>query len=197
MCFPERVRNLKKKDNPASPAEKEHGKGFVQFVKDYIYIPASIVAALILGGVVFLFGIIPTESMEPTYKAGSVFVGFRLIDKEELARGDTVMFRFGQEIYVKRVIGLPGETISFSDGKVFINGELYDESTYLDKNVKTYASTKTSEYQIPANAYFVMGDNRENSYDSRFWDNPFVEFDSVIAKPLFVLGIPFLASATT
>jgi signal peptidase I len=95
-----------------------------------------------------------------------------LVDKNlgELKRGDLITFLFPKDRskwYFKRIIGLPGETIEIRAGKVFINGQMLDEP-YVDeaynKTKASFTPKKIEEYQ-----YFVMGDNRDNSSDSRYW----------------------------
>ena len=93
--------------------------------------------------------------------------------RENPQRGDVVVFTppVSEDEYIKRVIGLPGETISLKNGKIFINGKELEEN-YLDINVYTDGSTflaEGAEYKIPEGKYFVLGDNRPHSYDSRSW----------------------------
>ena len=102
-------------------------------------------------------------------------------------RGDVVIFHFpddptGKIYYVKRVIGLPGETVSVVDGKVYIN----DSDTPLDEPyLPEPMEGSYGPYTVPEGCYFMMGDNRNNSLDARFWKNQFVEKDKIIAKVLF------------
>ncbi len=91
--------------------------------------------------------------------------------------------------FIKRVIGLPGEDITITNGKVYINGYLLHEP-YLDQNVKTYADkfTRGKTIHLGSDQYFVMGDNRYKSNDSRAWGP--VSFDKIVAIPVFVI-FPF------
>lgn len=150
------------------------------WVKSYLYIPLCILCAYLLVGVVFICVIVPTQSMEPNYQAKHVYVGIRLVDKENMQRGTPVVFKNGSVLYLKRIIGLPGETISFSDDKVWINGTPLDESEYLQSTVRTHSPKEA--FTVPDGCYFVMGDNRENSFDSRYWENPFVSADAVVGR---------------
>lgn len=124
-------------------------------------------------------GYIPSESMEPTYMTGDRIIGNRL--SRTYSRGDTVVFHMPDDkefLYIKRIIGLPGETVHIADGHVYINGkQLHND----------YEMTPEPEltFHIPNGCYFMMGDNRDNSYDSRYWDNPYVQEDEIEARVLF------------
>lgn len=173
----------------------------VEFVfhllKDYFYLYGGPLIAIILGLVIFQFGIVPTGSMEPNYHAGSFYVAFRLIDTDDIARGTPVVFKREDGImYFKRVIGLPGDTISFEDGNVYINGEELDESVYLEPDVPTSAGYR-DEYVIPDGCYFMLGDNRQYSLDARYWDNPFISSDAISGRVLFTVKLPFWNAIST
>jgi signal peptidase I len=89
--------------------------------------------------------------------------------------------------YIKRVIGVPGDTVSVKDGSVYLNGKLLDESVYLKPDVKTYGGTFLADgnsVKVPDNQYFVMGDNRMYSSDSREWG--FVSRDEMVGESFFV-----------
>jgi len=107
-------------------------------------------------------------AMMPTLNNGDkVFVLKRIA---ELKRGEIVVFLYPRDLsksYIKRLIGLPGETIEVNNGKVSINGKLLDEP-YLDPKFASY-DTMPIAVVIPADHYFVLGDNRSNSSDSRSW----------------------------
>ena len=106
--------------------------------------------------------------MEPALKDGDRII----IDRgfEKLERGDIVVFYFPldqSKSYIKRIIALPNETVEIRDGVVILNGKTFDEP-YLD--AKTNQSKRSlMELKVPEDAYFVIGDNRDNSSDSRLW----------------------------
>lgn len=105
-------------------------------------------------------------------------------------RGDVIVFKAPpnpDEDFIKRVVGLPGDTVMVKDGSVYVNGELYDESSYLNPSVKTYGGTFLRDgdtITVPSGEYFVMGDNRPYSSDSREWG--FVPSGNIIGKSFFV-----------
>lgn len=100
-----------------------------------------------------------------------------LTDKfiKELRRGDVIVFHSPTEpdkLYIKRIVGLPGETVQLSGGHVYLNGALFDETKYLKPDVMTYGEAFMRDgdtVTVPEGTFFVMGDNRPNSSDSREW----------------------------
>ena len=90
-------------------------------------------------------------------------------------RDEVIVFKAPQNEdydYIKRIIALPGDQVKVSGGKVYVNNNLLDESGYLNGNITTHAGAYTREGQtvtVPPQEYFVMGDNRSNSSDSREW----------------------------
>ena len=149
--------------------------------RSYGYIVLAIVIPVILFSQILLYGFIPTGSMEPTYMAGSLYIGSRLTYRfSAIDRGDVVVFNRLGTYYVKRVVGMPGDEVSFRDGKVLINGEELDESSYLPEGTVTLAD---KSFSVPDGSYFVMGDNRSGSMDSRGWDkSPYVPVTSIIGS---------------
>lgn len=129
---------------------------------------------------------VPTNSMEDTIMVDDKIVGIRLAYLfSEPKRGDIIIFQYPDnpvEDYVKRVIGLPGETVSFSDNKVFINGVELKED-YIDG--KPTEPGEITEFVVPEGHYFMLGDNRTSSWDSRFWVNPFVSEDTIRGEVWF------------
>ncbi len=108
------------------------------------------------------------QAMAPNLNDGDkVFMSKRI---DELKRGDIVVLLYPRDqskSYIKRIIGLPGETIEINNGKVSINGKLLDEP-YLDPKLAAH-DTMVLSVVVPADQYFVLGDNRDNSSDSRYW----------------------------
>lgn len=151
-------------------------------------IVAAVAIALVLNNFVIANSRVPTGSMEKTIMAKSRVIGSRLsYIRSDPKRGDVVIFHFpddptGKLYYVKRVIGLPGETVNIVDGKVYINGSdtPLDEPYLAEPMEGSYGP-----YTVPEGCYFMLGDNRNNSQDARFWQNKYVAKDKIIAKVLF------------
>lgn len=151
-------------------------------------IVAAVAIALVLNNFVIANSRVPTGSMEKTIMAKSRVIGSRLsYIRSDPKRGDVVIFHFpddptGKMYYVKRVIGLPGETVNIVDGKVYINGSdtPLDEPYLAEPMEGSYGP-----YTVPEGCYFMLGDNRNNSQDARFWQNKYVAKDKIIAKVLF------------
>lgn len=129
-------------------------------------------------------GHVPSESMEPTLQVGDLVIANKLAYlKDSPQRGDVITFKTDAvpgDTLIKRVIGLPGEDVGFVDGYVYINGEYLDED-YLADGMETDCPI---DFTVPDGCYFVMGDNRACSYDSRFWSNPYVAEGDIEGKML-------------
>lgn len=148
----------------------------------------ALLIALGLRGFVFTNTTVPTGSMLNTIEIGSRLIGSKLSYSfgKDPQRYDIVIFKYPdneKQEYVKRVIGLPGETVEIIDGKVYINGS----KTPLKDNFVTTGTPKGNygPYKVPNGSYFMLGDNRGNSNDSRFWENQFVKEEKIIAKVVF------------
>ncbi|MCC2163352.1 signal peptidase I [Brotaphodocola catenula] len=130
---------------------------------------------------------VPSGSMENTIMTGDRVIGSRLSYKfEDPQRGDIVIFRFPDNekiFYVKRIIGMPGDTIDIVDGKVYLNGssEPMDEP-YIREPMEPEPAM---HFEVPEDSYFMMGDNRNYSLDARRWQNTYVKREKIIAKVLF------------
>ena len=130
---------------------------------------------------------VPSGSMENTIMTGDRVIGSRLSYKfEDPQRGDIVIFRFPDNekiFYVKRIIGMPGDTVDIVDGKVYLNGssEPLDEP-YIREPMEVEPAM---HFEVPEDSYFMMGDNRNYSLDARRWQNTYVKREKIIAKVLF------------
>ena len=153
---------------------------------------------LLINGTVGQARVIPSGSMENTllvgdhlimsrlgYDAGVPFTSWHVPLWRSPRRQQIVIFKPPFDLkapdYVKRVIGLPGDSIDIHDGAVWINGWRLGE-TYTDGRTQKYQLQ--TPYKVPENCYFVMGDNRENSFDSRFWGC--VPREDIIGTPVLI-----------
>ena len=149
---------------------------------------ASILALIIVTFIVQTFGI-PTGSMIPTLNIGNhLMVNKFIYYFKKPERGDIIVFVYPvnpKKDFIKRLVGLPGETIQIKDGSVFINGEeLRSPQTIAERYYYNEGMYGEGLIKIPDNTYFVMGDNTKNSKDSRFWG--FVPKKNLLGKAFFV-----------
>jgi len=133
---------------------------------------------------------VTSNGMAPNFNNGAYLIAKVLRPKNIIIkRGDVVIFKSPKnpEVeYIKRVVGMPGETVMIKFGEVYINGKKLDESKYLSSGVQTLAGPFLPENQsinIPNGQYFVLGDNRSYGSDSREWG--FVPQENILAKVAF------------
>ena len=166
--------------------EEKKKNAILSEVLDYVKVIAfAVIFVLIVNNFILINALVPSESMEKTIMTGDRIFGFRLAYKfEEPERFDIVIFKYPddpeqKELYIKRVIGLPGETVNIVNGKVYINGEQtpLDDSFCPETPIGDFGP-----YTVPEDCYFMLGDNRNCSKDSRFWDNTYVREDQIVGK---------------
>lgn len=150
-------------------------------------------AAVFLVIYVFLFRpfVVQGESMYPNFQDQehviTDLVSYRFGDPK---LGDVVVFKAPpdpEKDYIKRIIGVPGDSVSVKDGQVYVNNKLLNESAYLKDSVKTYGGAFLQDgasATVPDGDYFVLGDNRNASSDSRAWG--FVKRSELIGKSFFI-----------
>lgn len=143
------------------------------FVENVLYIAAAIILAVLIQSFVIRPFIVSGASMDPNIENGQ----YLLIDEISYRihapqRGDVIVFRAPPEpskYYIKRIIGLPGETVQITGGRVTIFNTAYPKGILLDESYLTHHQSDTLTTKVPDGEYFVMGDNRAASYDSRGW----------------------------
>ena len=175
-----------KKDKPDGSEKEEAQKSTSasrEILSWVLTFALAIGAAFLIKNYLIINADVPTGSMENTIMPGDRLIGNRLAFlKDTPERGDVVIFHYPddeEELYVKRVIGLPGEVVEIKDGKVYIDGSPtpLDDSFIPEKMIGSYGP-----YTVPENCYFMLGDNRNDSKDSRSWKNKFVRFDQIVGK---------------
>lgn len=154
------------------------------------WVPTLIIAlliALVLNTYVIQGMRVPTGSMIPTIQIGDRIMVEKMMKFTHLKFGDVVVFHpplagRKKELFVKRLIGLPGDTIQVKNGFLYRNGEKVVEPYIAEKMTYSYGP-KT----VPPGDYFFLGDNRNVSEDSHLWPNtPYVKKDKIVGKALFV-----------
>ena len=132
---------------------------------------------------IIFFAYVPTTSMVPTIPKESVMLVSYLHGDKEVERGDVVVFwsEEYQEQMVKRVVGLPGEKIVLHQGELFIDDEPYEEPYVVNPD------ERSASFEVPEGAYLFLGDNRDNSEDARWWEDPYIEAEELVGKVRMVL----------
>ena len=173
-----------------------------RYVRDYVaaaklkaaVIWAAEIAAVLILGIVLAVGygkitVMQEGSMDPTLNAGDVLLvdcmAYRFSTPK---RGDIIVYKTGDDkkasTHIKRIIGLPGETIQIKDGQILIDGETYQENgEFPGIENAGVAETKVA---LDSGEYFVLGDNRNNSEDSRYADMGNVKKRNIIGKVWFI-----------
>ncbi len=149
-------------------------------------IGVAFLIAYFITHVLIINTVVPSESMQPTINVNDRLITNRLAYLfKEPERGDVIVLPSPDEegvLFVKRIIGLPNETVDIIDGEVYIDGvkleEDYVSSPITDK-------TRNSSYQVPEDCVFVMGDNRAVSVDARYWHDKYLKIDDIEGKVAF------------
>jgi len=147
----------------------------------------AVVFAVLINRFVIVNATVPTSSMEGTIRAADRIIAFRLSYLfSDPSTFDIIVFRGTDgdpDYYVKRVIGVPGDTVNIINGQVFINGSAMP---LRDDFVQGPILGNYGPYEVPEGYFFVLGDYRSNSIDSRHWrDNAFVSENDIVGRVIF------------
>ncbi|MFA6849687.1 MAG: signal peptidase I [Selenomonadaceae bacterium] len=155
-------------------------------VKDWVIsILVAVVLAFFIRYFIVELYLVDGPSMQPTLLNHERLVVNKFIYRFRVPqRGEVLIFKYPQDQsrdFIKRVIAIPGDTIEIKDGRVFVNQQLMNEPYILSKTRGDYPLTT-----IPEGTIFVMGDNRNNSEDSRFADVGFVPYSLIKGKAVMI-----------
>ena len=125
---------------------------------------AVVIITLILFRTILFMGWVPSESMEPTINVNDLFIATRHV--KNIKDGDILIFKMDDRYLIKRVYASEGERITLTDDHQVTKG-------------------KNGETKVPKGTYFMCGDNKDNSFDSRYWENPFLQKRNIVAKYRF------------
>ena len=163
-----------------------------KLIKDtFEVLVGSVVAVFLAFVIIFSVGMrtsVIGDSMEPTlYNAQEILISRFAYKLSSPKRGDVIVFlpngNQNTHLYVKRVIGLPGETVQIQNGSVYIDGALLEEDEQYDK--MSDSGIAVNEITLANDEYFVLGDNRNSSEDSRSGNIGPVKKDTIIGKAWF------------
>lgn len=166
------------------PENESQKNDLKEEILSYIKMLVFVVAFVsIVNGLLLINAKIPSSSMENTIMVNDRIFGNRLAYRwNDPERFDIIIFKYPDDEskkYIKRIIGMPGDTVVINEGKVYINGdsEPLPNSFCPEEPIGSFGP-----YEVPEGCYFVMGDNRNNSNDSRFWKNHYVSREQILGK---------------
>ncbi|MBP2653153.1 MAG: signal peptidase [Firmicutes bacterium] len=172
--------------NNSSDDDDKKTPSYGEIAKDWIVsIVIAVALALFIRYFIVELYMVEGPSMQPTLRTAERLVVNKFIYRfKSPQRGDVLVFKYPSDTsrdFIKRVIAIPGDTIEIKDGRVFVNGELQNEPYILERTRGSYPLST-----VPNGHIFVMGDNRNNSEDSRFNDVGFVPYELIKGKAIVV-----------
>ncbi len=173
-------------------AVKKKKSGFAAFWSDFGYLIVTAVVVVLVFRVLLQLSWVPSGSMETTIPKKTLLISWQLpyvMGDPVPERGNIVTFWSDEldKLLVKRVIGLPGDTVSFSGGYVYINGQRLEEE-YLDQQGGTISPNQSS-FTVPEGCLFFLGDNRSGSNDARYWEESYIPVGNVKAHVLLAISL--------
>ena len=160
-------------------------RGIVKWVFEII---VTLVFAVLVAISAFQTVTLQESAMEPTYSVGQKFFVNRALYKiKSPKRGDVIVFKTSASddaaLHIRRVIGLPGETVQIKEGQIYINGNVYEENGAYQEIAD--GGLADSAITLESGEYFVLGDNRNNSEDSRYANIGNIKKEYIIGKVWF------------
>lgn len=150
-------------------------------LKEYVLvIGAAIVLAIFINKFLLFKIMVPTPSMSPTIEPGDQLFATRIHNLSNIKRGDMLVFYSNEfdEKMIKRVIGLPGDRVEIKE-----NGEMYINNKKVDEPYVRYPGGKVNVvFEVPQGKYLMLGDNRNNSEDARYWNNKYIDSEDILGK---------------
>lgn len=185
---PKKKKHTKKK--AIEKSEKQEVSKLKEAISFMTPIVIALIVAILLKTFIFANAVVPTGSMINTIQEGDRIIASRLAYiNEDPKRYDVIIFHYPDDesqLFVKRIVGMPGETINIKNGIVYItdaNGNTTEaRSDFVTNCVPT---GDFGPYTVPLGSYFVMGDNRNDSWDARYWKKKNVEKKKIIGKVKF------------
>ena len=177
--------------NETAPEAKKKEKWTLKrFWKEWGEVVLILAAVYVVFKFIIQIAWVPSGSMETTLPTKSAMLGWQLpfVVADPVPERDDIVTFWNEElnkVLVKRVIGLPGDEISFSGGYVYVNGEQLKEPYLMAQGVTECDETFT----VPEGCFFPLGDNRTGSFDARFWETPYIPVSAIQAKPFVVISI--------
>ena len=175
--------------NGSAPGAKEKWT-LKRFWKEWREVIIILAVVFVVFKFILQIAWVPSGSMETTLPTKSVLLGRHLpylVSDPVPQRGEIVTFWNDElnTVLVKRVIGLPGDEISFSGGYVYVNGEQLKEPYLMAQGVTECDETFT----VPEDCFLPLGDNRSGSWDARFWEEPYIPVSAIQARPFVVISV--------
>lgn len=165
-------------------------RGWMLRLRPLLVPAAAVLCAALASRFLVTAAYIPSGSMEPALPSGTVVLGVRTAYTSGLpARGDIVLFErpdIAEGFLIKRVVALPGQCFEMRAGRVYLDGELLDEPY-----VREFSKEDYPPVLVPPGCCIVLGDNRNASRDSRFWQDPFVRQEQLMARAEWAV-FPFI-----